>query len=186
MVTIHLLQELGHEVTLVNRVDSQSARASKQGSGRMKRVMLTYIFVQDVVEKRQTKHFYFNEKSNKADLMTKCHTFEAHVGGCAMLGLKLSRDDEKIARNSHSDVSSGQMCLDFKVECGESRTLSAANFAVRSEFTLGDNKFVIFDFFQDLADRDVTVYLTHGHPNVFFPLMNNQLARRADKRNPIV
>ena len=39
--------------------------------------------------------------------MAKCHTFEAHMKGCAMLGLKLSRDDGKLAWNSHSDVRSG-------------------------------------------------------------------------------
>ena len=51
MVTKHLLQELGHEVTLMNDVGSQSAKAwaSKRGLGRMKHVMLKYMFVQDVV-----------------------------------------------------------------------------------------------------------------------------------------
>ena len=50
MVTKHLLQELGHEVTLMNHVDSQSAKAwaSKRGLGRMKHVMLKYMYVQDV------------------------------------------------------------------------------------------------------------------------------------------
>ena len=61
MVTKHLLQELGHEVILMNHVDSQSAKAwaSRRGLGRMKHVMLKYMYVQDV-------------------LMTKCHTSEAH------------------------------------------------------------------------------------------------------------
>ena len=38
MVTKHLLQELGHEVILMNHVDSQSAKAwaTKRGLGRMK------------------------------------------------------------------------------------------------------------------------------------------------------
>ena len=47
MVTKHLLQDLGHEVTLLNHVDSQSAKAwvSKRGLGRMKHVMLKYMFV---------------------------------------------------------------------------------------------------------------------------------------------
>ena len=50
------LDELGYEVTLVNHVDSQSAKAwtCKRGLGRMKHVMLKYMFVQDVVEKKQT------------------------------------------------------------------------------------------------------------------------------------
>ena len=56
MVTKHFLRELGHEVTLVNHVDSQSAKAwaSKRGQGRIKHPMLEYMFVQDVVEKKQT------------------------------------------------------------------------------------------------------------------------------------
>ena len=95
MVTKHLNKGLGYEGTLVNHVDNQSAKAwaSKRGLGRMKYVMLKYMFVQDVVEKRQTTLACVNTNLNKADLMTKCHTFEAHMEGCAMLGLKLSRDD---------------------------------------------------------------------------------------------
>ena len=80
MVTKHLLQELGHEVTLLNHEDIQSAKAwaSKRGLQRMKHVMLKYMFVQDVVEKKLTNLAYINTKLNKADLMTKCHTSEAH------------------------------------------------------------------------------------------------------------
>ena len=61
----------------------------------MKHVTLEYMFVQDVVEKKQTTLANANTNSNKADLMTKCHTFEAHMKGCTMLGLKLRRDDGK-------------------------------------------------------------------------------------------
>ena len=61
----------------------------------MRHVMFKYMFVQDVVEKKQTTLLYVNPNSNKADLMTKCDTFEAHMQGCAMLGLKLTRDDGK-------------------------------------------------------------------------------------------
>ena len=55
-VTKHLLQELGHEVILINHVDNQSAKAwaSKRGLGRMKHVMLKHMYVQDVVEKKLT------------------------------------------------------------------------------------------------------------------------------------
>ena len=97
MVTKHLMQELGHEVTLMNHVDSQSAKAwaSKRGLGRMKHVMLKYMLVQDVVEKKLTNLAYINTKLNKADLMKKCHTSEAHKRRCAMLGLRLSRDEEE-------------------------------------------------------------------------------------------
>ena len=40
----------------------------------MKHAMLGNMFVQDVVEKKQTTLAYVNTNSNKADLMTKCHT----------------------------------------------------------------------------------------------------------------
>ena len=86
MVTKHLLKELGYDVTLVNHVKSQSAKAlaSKRGLGRMKHVMLKcYVFVQDVVVKKQTTLAYVNTNSSKADLMTKCHTFEAHMKSAA-------------------------------------------------------------------------------------------------------
>ena len=53
--------------------------------------MLQYMFVQDVVEKKQTTLAYVNTNSNNAVLMTKCHTFEAHMKGGAMLGLKTQR-----------------------------------------------------------------------------------------------
>ena len=92
IVTKHLLKELGHEVTLVNHVDSQSAKAwaSKRGLGRMKHVMLKYMYVQHVAEKKLTNLAYISTKQNKADLMTKCHTSEAHKRGCAMIGLRLT------------------------------------------------------------------------------------------------
>ena len=44
MVTKHLLQELGHEIILMNHVDCQSAKAwASKRLGRMKRVMLKYV-----------------------------------------------------------------------------------------------------------------------------------------------
>ena len=91
MVTKHLWQELGHEVILMNHVDSQSAKAwaSKRGLG-MKHVMLKYMYVQDAVEKKLTNLAYISTKQNKADLMTKSHTSEAHKRGCAMKGLRLA------------------------------------------------------------------------------------------------
>ena len=65
----------------------------------MKHVMPQYMFVQDVVEKKQTTLAHVNTKSNTADLMTKFHTFEAHMKRCALVALKLSSDDGKLARN---------------------------------------------------------------------------------------
>ena len=56
----------------------------------MKHVMLKYMYVHQVVEKKMTNLAYINTKQNKADLMTKCHTSEAHKRGCAMTGLRLA------------------------------------------------------------------------------------------------
>ena len=125
MATKHLLKELGYDVTPVNHVDSQSAKAwaSKRGLGRMEHVMLKYMFVQDVVEKKQTTLACVNTNSNKADLMTKCHTFEAHMKGCAMLGLKLSRDDDSLETVTVTEIWTDK-CPDHKGECEESRTFS--------------------------------------------------------------
>ena len=61
----------------------------------MKHVMLKYIFGQDVVEMKLTYLVYISTKLNRADLMTRCHTSEAHKRGCALLGLRLSRDEER-------------------------------------------------------------------------------------------
>ena len=60
-------------VTLMNHVDGQSAKAwaSKRGLGRMKHVMLKYMFVQNVREKKWTNLVYINTKTNKAGFMTK-------------------------------------------------------------------------------------------------------------------
>ena len=69
MVTEHILKELGYEVTLVNHVDSQSAKtwASKRVLGRLKHVTL--------------------------------NTFDVRMRGSAMLGLKLSRGEGKLGQN---------------------------------------------------------------------------------------
>ena len=68
MVTKHLLQELGHEMILMNHVDSQSAKAwaSKRGLGRMKHVMLKYMYVQDVAEKKLTNLAYNQHKTEQS------------------------------------------------------------------------------------------------------------------------
>ena len=63
----------------------------------MKHEILKDMFVQDVVEKKRTAHADVNTNSNKADLMAKCQTSEAHMKGCTVLGLKLSRDDGELA-----------------------------------------------------------------------------------------
>ena len=49
-----------------------------------------FSYMQDVVEKKLTNLAYISTKQNKADLMTKCHTFEAHTRGCAMIGFRLA------------------------------------------------------------------------------------------------
>ena len=65
----------------MTHVDSQSA---------MKHVMLKYMYVQHVVEKKLTNLACISTKQNKTDLMTKCQTSEAHKRGCAMIGLRLA------------------------------------------------------------------------------------------------
>ena len=77
MVTKHILKELGYEVTLVNHVDSQSAKAcaSKRGLGWRKHVMMRCVFVQDVVEKKQATLAYVHVMSNRADLIAKVPYF---------------------------------------------------------------------------------------------------------------
>ena len=92
MVTKHLLQKMGHEVILMNMLaQSAKAWAPKRGLGRMKHVMLKYMYVQDVVEKKLTNLAYINTKQNKADLMTKCHTSEAQKREVVpMIGLRLA------------------------------------------------------------------------------------------------
>ena len=72
MVTKHLLQEFGHEVILMNHVDSQSAKAwaSKRGLGRMKHVMLKYMYVQDCCGEEADKsciHQHKTEQSRSDD-----------------------------------------------------------------------------------------------------------------------
>ena len=52
----------------------------------MRHVMLTCMFVQDAVEKKLTNLADINTTQNKAHLMIKCHTSEAHKKGCAMMG----------------------------------------------------------------------------------------------------
>ena len=56
----------------------------------MKHVMLKYMYIQNIMEKKWTNLTYISTKQNKADLMTKCHTSEAHKRGCAMIGLRLA------------------------------------------------------------------------------------------------
>ena len=83
-----------------------------------------YMFVQDVVEKKQTTLAHVNTNSNKADLMTKCRTtFEAHMKGCEMLSLKLSRDDGKarLTQSQRREIWT-EKCPDLKGVCAESRT----------------------------------------------------------------
>ena len=55
-----------------------------------KHVMLKYMYVQNVVEKKLTNVANIRTKQNKADLMTKCQTSEAHKRACTMIGLRLA------------------------------------------------------------------------------------------------
>ena len=81
----------------------------------MKHVMLKYMYVQDVVEKKLTNLAYINTKQNKADLMTKCHKSEVHKRGCAMIRIetrlkqnqevKEQREDETKRSNARASQS---------------------------------------------------------------------------------
>ena len=64
----------------------------------------------------------------------------------------------------------------------------SVNFALSSELTFGDNKLLLLDFVRILADRDLTAYLSHSHPDVvfFFLFVYNQLTPRPDKEKPTV
>ena len=93
MLTKHLLQELGHEVILMNHVDSQFAKAWASMRGLMNETRDAEIHVRaTVVVKKLTNLAYINTKQNKADLMTKCHKSEAHYKNCAMMGVRFARN----------------------------------------------------------------------------------------------
>ena len=68
--------------------------------------MLKYMLVQGVVEKKLKNLAYVVTKLNGADLMTKCHTSEAHKRGCAMQSLRLTGDDKKtrLKQNRQEEV----------------------------------------------------------------------------------
>ena len=88
MVTKHLLQELGHEVILMNHVDSQSAKAwaSKRTWKNEACDAEVHVCARCCGEEVDKSCIH----QHKADLMTKCHTSEAHKRGCLMIGLRLA------------------------------------------------------------------------------------------------
>ena len=172
IVTKHLLKELGNESR--EHLNSQSAKtwASKRGLGRMQHVMLQYMFVQDVMEEKQTTLPYVNTKSNKADMMTKCHTNEAHMKGCAS-GDQQTRSTKTLATIRHDARSV------LEEEDGESRTCSPTNVTVSSEFTFAHNHSVLVNF--SLAFD--WLFSHHCHPNISSLLMNIQLTLWTENRN---
>ena len=97
----------------------------------MKHVMLEYMYVQDVVEKKLTNLPNINTKQNKADLMTKCHTSEAHerlfddrieTRFKQNQEVKEQCEDETKRRNAIRSQPAGEIktkCPDLKGECGE-------------------------------------------------------------------
>ena len=114
----------------------QSAKgwASMRGLGWMKHVMLKHMCVKDVVDKKLRTLAFISAKENKADLMTKCHTSEAHKRGCAMIGLRLAWywtkkwrynvrkvNEQQWRRNENTDKKCEikSKCPDLKEECGE-------------------------------------------------------------------
>ena len=76
----------------------------------MKHVMLKYMYVQDVVEKKLTNLAYISTKQNKADLMTKCHTSEAHKRGCAddRIETRLKQNKEVKMQREKKSISSNE------------------------------------------------------------------------------
>ena len=72
-------------------------------------------------------------------------------------------------------MSSGLKCSDFKGECEEPRTSQQE--VLRCKVT---SRLVTTFLLRDFADRDLTAYLIHSHPDGFL-LMHNQLTRRGDK-----
>ena len=72
----------------------------------MKHVMLKYMSVRDVEEKKLTSLAYLNTKLNDVVLMTKCHTSEAHIRGYDILGSRLGGDEEKtrLKQNREGEV----------------------------------------------------------------------------------
>ena len=124
------------------------------------------------MEKKLTTLACINAKLNKADLMTKCHTFDAHVRGCAMLGLRLSGDDGKTRLKQTSDrdnVSKSKRRVRRIPQ-----VFSTYFSTVSRESTFGDNtlKITFFPFFLNLADRDLTTYVDHSDTDVFLTMNN--------------
>ena len=133
----------------MSTVSLQKTWASRRGRGRMKHVMLKYMFVQDVVEKKSTNLAYINTKLNKADLMTKCHTSEAHKRGCAMLGLRAQqrRGGNSLETESRRSVAEVMEQREREVKRRSVRKKSISRdevstsffIAMSSEFTFVDN-----------------------------------------------
>ena len=69
---LHMCQERADTIYNIKETARKIARLQKRGRGlgRMKHVLLKYMFVQDAVEKKTTNLAYINTKQNKADLMT--------------------------------------------------------------------------------------------------------------------
>ena len=84
MVTKRHLEELGYEVILVNHIDRQSAKAwaSKRWLRRIKHVMWKYMFVQDVVEKKQTTPAYVEQSrlDDKTPYLRSAHERMRNAG----------------------------------------------------------------------------------------------------------
>ena len=72
---------------------------------------------------------YANTKSNKADFMTKCHTYELHMKGYTTLGLKTQTTENSI-ETAPSGVNFGQKCPDLK-ERRRITHISVASFTCR-------------------------------------------------------
>ena len=81
----------------------------------------------DVVEKKLTNLAYISTKQNKADLMTKCHTSEAHKRGCAMIGLRtrLKQNKEVKMQREKKSISSNEEEMRIRRQVKKCRKVQA-------------------------------------------------------------
>ena len=106
-------------------------------------------------------------EQSRPDLMTKCHTFCSAHGKMRNVGSETQQRRRKTRQKQSQSCEIWTEVSSPQGECGESRTLSATNFTVSSEFTFGDNK-LILSMFLDFAESDLTAYLTRNHHLTLF------------------
>ena len=150
----------------------------------MKHVMLKYMYVQDVVEKKLTNLAYISTKQNKADLMTKCHTSEAHKRG-----LRDDRIETRLKQTKEVKMQREKKSISSDEEEMRTRSFSV-KFSARVFYQCQVNlrlvtiltSQVFFKFFMNLDDRD----LTEHQITQTLTLSRLDAQTGADKGNPTV